>query len=88
MFHGASAHLGNIPDPGLTARYFDLFRAREVGGDFIDYLYEQDYALAPGGYWISGSELARASDIITVLLPNWRPADPEPGLPAIVRGGV
>ena len=31
MFHGASVWMSNIPDPILTARYLDLFRARGVG---------------------------------------------------------
>jgi hypothetical protein len=86
MFHGASTRMSNTPDPALTARYFGLFRAREVGAAFIDYLATNGYASAPGGYWISGAELARSSDLISDLLPNWRPADPEPGLPALLSG--
>jgi hypothetical protein len=88
MFHGASSYLSNTPDPALTARYFDLFRARDIDAGFIDYLYANDYVLQPGAYWISGAELAATSDIITDLLPNWRPADPLPQPPKIVRGGV
>jgi ATP-dependent protease ClpP protease subunit len=86
MFHGASARMSNVPDPALTARYFSLFGAQGVGAEFIDYLLTNGYASAPGGYWISGAELARASDLISDLLPNWRPADPEPGLPALLSG--
>jgi hypothetical protein len=86
MFHGASTRMSNIPDPALTARYFSLFSAREVGAAFVDYLATSGYASAPGGYWISGAELARTSNLISDLLPNWRPADPEPGLPALLSG--
>jgi ATP-dependent protease ClpP protease subunit len=86
MFHGASARMSNVPDPSLTARYFSLFSARGIGAAFIDYLATSGYASAPGGYWISGAELARSSDLISDLLPNWRPAERVPQLPVLLGG--
>ena len=88
MFHGASSYMSNLPNPELTARYFDLFRDRAVDADFIDFLYADGKVLSPGAFWISGAELAGVSNIITDLLPNWRPADAAPGLPLMIHGGI
>lgn len=88
MFHGASRAMSNIPSLSVTTDYFDLFRARGIDGAFIDYLFENQYVTTPGAYWLSGKELAERSNIITDLLPNWRPADPNPGPPNVIPGGI
>ncbi len=78
MFHGASLSLGGIPNLSATTRHFDLFRDRDIDGGFIDFLFEKNYVTVPAAFWMSGSELATRSNIITNLLPNWKPAVPEP----------
>jgi hypothetical protein len=88
MFHGASSYMSNLPNAELTARYFELFRDRAIDPGFIDFLYADGKVLSPGAFWISGSELAGESNIITDLLPNWRPAEPAPGLPRMIHGGI
>jgi hypothetical protein len=77
MFHGTSMRLSNVPDPARTDRHFDLFRARNIDSAFIDYLYTSEYVTRPGAFWLSGRELFEQSNIITHLLPNWRPAAPR-----------
>ena len=79
MFHGATRPLSNIPSLPMTADHFDLFEERKVDQRFIDFLFDNRYVTTPGAYWISGRELAGESNIITDLLPNWKPADPDPG---------
>jgi hypothetical protein len=88
MFHGASRQLSNIPDPVLTERYIEFFRDRAIDAGFIDFLRRHDYIADPGGFWISGADLAGRSNIVTDLLPHWRPAEPVSELPAMLRGGV
>jgi hypothetical protein len=88
MFHGASRAMSNIPSLSLTMGFFDLFRLRGIDEVFINYLFEEQYVTTPGAYWLSGKELAGRSNIITDLLPNWRPAKPNPGPPNIVPGGI
>jgi hypothetical protein len=80
--------MSNLPDPTLTDRYFELFRSRGIDSRFIDFLYTGGNVLKPGTYWLSGRELAEASNIVTDLLPNWRPAAPAAGLPTMVHGGI
>jgi hypothetical protein len=82
MFHGAARSLSNIPVLAPTLRYFDLFRERGIDATFTSFLLDNNYVTTPGQYWISGYELAEKSNIITKLLPNWQPQDPDPG-PAI-----
>lgn len=77
MFHGTSMRLGNVPNPARTESHFDLFRARNIDSAFIDYLFDGEYVIRPGAYWLSGRELFDQSNIITRLLPNWRPAPPR-----------
>lgn len=88
MFHGATRATTNIPSLPLTASYFDRFRERGIDAAFIDYLYAEDYVTTPGAYWMSGRELADQSNIITDLLPNWRPQAPNPGRANVIRGGI
>jgi len=88
MFHGASSYMSNQPNAELTARYFDLFHDRAIEADFIDFLYSDGKMLSPGAFWMSGSDLAGESNIITDLLPNWRPAEVAPGLPLMIHGGI
>lgn len=78
MFHGASAVPGAVPSLQMTMRYFELFEERQIDRAFIDFLFENRYVTTPGAYWISGSELAGQSNIITNLLPNWLPSKPSP----------
>ncbi len=77
MFHGTSMRLSNVPDPDRTEAHFDLFRSRSIDGVFIDRLFDGGYVTRPGAYWLSGKELFEQSNIITRLLPNWRPATPR-----------
>lgn len=77
MFHGASAYPGSPPSLGMTMRYFELFRERNIDESFIGFLFENHYVTKPGTYWLSGSELAGHSNIITNLLPNWKPEKAE-----------
>lgn len=78
MFHGASTVKGGMPNLALTKQHFDLFRSRGIDRRFIDSLFERNYVTVPGAYWMSGSELAAQSNIITKLLPNWVPERPRP----------
>ncbi len=78
MFHGASTRRGGVPNPVMTRNHFNLFRDRGIDGRFIDFLFARNYVTLPGAYWMSGSELAAESNIITRLLPNWIPARPQP----------
>ena len=78
MFHGASRSPGGFPSLSATTRHFDLFSDRDIDSSFIDLLFEKNYVTAPGAYWMSGSELAARSNVIMRLLPNWKPAVPEP----------
>jgi ATP-dependent protease ClpP protease subunit len=80
MFHGAAKALSNVPSLAATQRYFDLFKERKIDSGFIRFLFEHEYVTSPGGYWISGHELAGKSNIITTLLPNWQPQDADQGL--------
>jgi hypothetical protein len=73
LFHGASASLGGVPSLTMTLRYFDLFTDRDIDESFIDFLFKNQYVTTPGSYRLSGSELAGQSNIITKLLPNWKP---------------
>jgi hypothetical protein len=79
MFHGAAKGLSNIPVREPTLRYFDLFKDRGIDASFTSFLFDNNYVTSPGAYWISGYELAAKSNIITRLLPNWQPQDPDPG---------
>ena len=79
MFHGAAKGLSNIPCLPATERYFDLFKERDIDSSFTTFLFDNNYVTSPGAYWISGYELAAKSNIITKLLPNWQPQDPDPG---------
>lgn len=88
MFHGASASQGGVPSLTMTMRYFDLFKDRDIDKRFIDFLFENQYVTAPGAYWLSGSELAGQSNIITKLLPNWKPATAEPPPVARILGRI
>jgi Clp protease len=88
MFHGASRFMSNIPSLSHTLHYFDHFKDRGVDRAFINFLFDGSYVTSPGAYWISGNELAARSNVITNLLPNWRPAPPNPGPLHGVRGGV
>ena len=84
MFHGASLSPGGYPSLSATTRHFELFRDRNINSGFIDFLFEKNYVTAPGAYWMSGSELAVRANIITRLLPPWKPAAPDP----IQRSGI
>lgn len=88
MFHGACRAMSNVPSLALTMKYFDHFHERRIERQFIDYLFENQYVTTPGAFWVSGKELAERSNIVTDLLPNWRPAEPNPGPPSIIRGGI
>ena len=79
MFHGAAKGLSNIPSLPATQRYFDLFKERDIDASFTAFLFDNNYVTSPGAYWISGYELAAKSNIITELLPNWQPQEPDPG---------
>jgi hypothetical protein len=79
MFHGAAKGLSNIPSLPATERYFDLFKERGIDSAFTSFLFENKYVTTPGTYWISGYELAAKSNIITKLLSNWQPQEPDPG---------
>jgi hypothetical protein len=79
MFHGAAKGLSNIPNLAATQRYFDLFKERGIDASFTKFLFDHDYVTSPGAYWVSGYELAGKSNIITKLLPNWLPQDPDLG---------
>lgn len=74
VFHGASPTENGPPDARMTTRHFDIYRLRGIDVEFIDYLHDNDFLSQPGGYWISGSELSRRSNIITQLMANWQPA--------------
>jgi hypothetical protein len=78
MFHGASASRGGVPSLAMTMRYFGLFKDRGIDESFVNFLFENRYVTAPGTYWMSGSELAGQSNVITRLLPNWKPAKTKP----------
>lgn len=88
MFHGACRRMSNVPSLSLTTSHFALFRQREIDDGFINYLFEKEYVTRPGAYWISGIELFERSNIITEILPNWRPVDPNPGPAHVIRGGI
>jgi hypothetical protein len=88
MFHGACRGMTNIPSLSLTQEHFGIYREREIDPTFIDYLFEEEYVTAPGAYWVSGTELAERSNIITRLMPNWKPAEPRPGPVNVIRGGI
>jgi hypothetical protein len=88
MFHGASRFMSNIPSLSRTKQYFDLFNDRAIDSSFINFLFENSYVTTPGAYWISGGELAEKSNIVTKLLPNWRPAEAVPGPLAGILGGI
>lgn len=88
MFHGASRRTSNVPSLAATLRYFGLFRERGVSPQFIRYLFENNYVTTPGAYWLSGAELAQKSNIITHLLPNWRPKEAEPSPVHLLLGGI
>jgi hypothetical protein len=79
MFHGATNGLGNVPSIELTMRYVAYFEERLIGVDFVSTLVKDRRLMSPGEYWISGSELATVSDIVTKLDPNWKPKAPDPG---------
>jgi hypothetical protein len=79
MFHGAAKGLSNIPVLAPTLRYFDVFKERGIDASFTTFLFDNNYVTSPGAYWISGYELAVKSNIITKLLPNWQPQEPDPG---------
>jgi hypothetical protein len=79
MFHGAAKALSNIPSLPATLRYFDLFKERGIDASFTAFMFDNRYVTSPGAYWMSGYELAEKSNIITKLLPNWQPQDPDPG---------
>jgi hypothetical protein len=88
MFHGAALYMSNIPCLTMTMRYVDYFKHRDVGTSFVNSLVERKYLSSPGEYWISGSELAAQSDIVTRLAPRWNPAEPNPGPVPGFRSGV
>lgn len=88
MFHGASRFMSNIPSLSRTKQYFDLLNDRAIDSSFINFLFENRYVTTPGAYWISGGELAEKSNIVTKLLPNWRPAEATPGPLAGILGGI
>jgi len=77
IFHGASPRENGTPDARMTTRHFEIYRQRGIELDFIDYLRENDFLSRPGGYWISGGELAQRSNIITKLMANWQPTAPK-----------
>jgi hypothetical protein len=79
MFHGASRFMSNIPSLTATEAYFGMLSDRKIDANFIEFLFDNSYVTTPGAYWMSGSDLAARSIVITKLLPNWRPADPHPG---------
>ena len=79
MFHGASRFMSNIPSLTATEAYFGMLRDRDIDASFIDFLFDNKYVTTPGAYWMSGADLAAKSNVITRLLPHWRPADPRPG---------
>src|SRR6266536_3054325 len=79
MFHGAAKAMSNIPSLAPTERYFDLFKERGIDASFTAFLFDNRYVTSPGAYWISGYELAGKCNIITKLLPNWQPQEPDPG---------
>ena len=79
MFHGAARFMSNVPHLPMTQRYVEHFIEREVGVAFVQSLLRENYLTLPGEYWLSGSELAAVSDIITRLVPNWKPAVAEYG---------
>lgn len=78
MFHGATRRMSNIPSLSMTMRYLDYFGDGDVGVAFVNSLVEKNYITTPGEYWLSGSELAVVSDIVTKLDANWKPLDPNP----------
>ena len=88
MFHGASRYMSNVPSLAMTVRYFDLLKDRDISTGFIDFLFGNNYVTTPGAYWMSGVELAERSNVITKLLPNWRPAEADPGPVRGFRGGI
>lgn len=63
-----------------------ILRERDIDQTFIGYLFDNHYVTTPGTYWLSGSELADQSNIITYLLPNWKPV--KTGLRLAVGGLV
>ena len=61
-----------------TEAFVAELRAAGVSGAFLNDLECAGFLSQPGGYWVSGYQLARTLDagVITELLPDWAPEPP------------
>ena len=79
VFHGACGPHTNVPSIAATSRYLSLLESLGVKPEFTCGLVQEGYVTSPGAFILSGYELFHNYDfgIITELLLNWRPEEPD-----------
>ncbi len=88
MFHGVCRDRSNVPSLTQTDRFLDMLREAGVAPQFLRLLVEKGYVTTPGRLWTSGYELVHVfhAQIITDLLPSWRPERPRAPLSHSILG--